>query len=130
MTSIIQLVYLLLNFLVIPLQYMSKQTLEVLEHLGETFPATPENGIIVQEMLGNKDLVTVGYGRTKTSCRSRIKNHPTFLVAESVHFDLLAQLYPSSKLSLRHENVAPLLGKRRDEFIKFTYISRVNCHIY
>lgn len=25
---------------------------QILEHLGETFPATPENGIIVQELLG------------------------------------------------------------------------------
>jgi len=31
---------------------------QVLEHLGESFPATPKNGIIVQEMLGTKQLVT------------------------------------------------------------------------
>eukprot|EP00984_Skeletonema_dohrnii_P003487 scaffold1177_cov117-Skeletonema_dohrnii-CCMP3373.AAC.3 len=38
---------------------------QVLEHLGESFPATPENGIIVQEMLGTKQLVTGSLNESK-----------------------------------------------------------------
>ncbi|KAK1736831.1 putative AAA ATPase [Skeletonema marinoi] len=38
---------------------------QVLEQLGESFPATPKNGIIVQEMLGTKQLVTGSMNESK-----------------------------------------------------------------
>mmetsp|Transcript_21568 Transcript_21568/g.33371 ORF Transcript_21568/g.33371 Transcript_21568/m.33371 type:complete len:271 (+) Transcript_21568:747-1559(+) len=38
---------------------------QVVEQLGETFPAAPDNGIIVQEMLGTKQLVTGSLNESK-----------------------------------------------------------------
>jgi predicted ATPase len=38
---------------------------QVLEQLGETFPAAPDNGIVVQEMLGTKQLVTGSLNESK-----------------------------------------------------------------
>eukprot|EP00984_Skeletonema_dohrnii_P001497 scaffold481_cov102-Skeletonema_dohrnii-CCMP3373.AAC.2 len=76
---------------------------KVLEHLGETFPATPENGIIVQEMLGTKELVTGSLKESKlrslpemTDCTK--KEAMTFLEemllccyqSQSIHFPLIA----------------------------------------
>ena len=38
---------------------------QILEQLGETFPATPENGIIAQELLATKQLVTGSLNESK-----------------------------------------------------------------
>ena len=38
---------------------------QTLEQLGETFPATPENGIVVQELLATKQLVTGSMNESK-----------------------------------------------------------------
>ena len=76
---------------------------QVLENLGESFPATPENGIIVQEMLDTKELVTGSSNESKLRSLPEMtdftkKEAMTFLEemllccyqSQSIHFTLIA----------------------------------------
>ena len=76
---------------------------QVVEQLGETFPAAPDNGIIVQEMLDTKQLVTGSLNESKLRSLPEMtdstkKEAMAFLEQmlrcsyqiQSIHFPLLA----------------------------------------
>ena len=76
---------------------------QILEQLGESFPATPGNEIIVQEMLGTKQLVTGPLNESKLRSLAEVtdstkKEAMAFLhemlicsyQSQSIHFPLIA----------------------------------------